>query len=549
MASLANIDKSYKHFKRLREFVGTLIKYGFGDMIVSSPLSKFVSDEKLGTSTIYAGTRAARIKMVLQELGPSFVKFGQVLSNRQDLLPQDLIDELVTLQDRVQPVDFQLIRDIIESEFKRPLEQVFALVNPIPLAAASIGQVHFARLYDDTDVVIKVQRPNIRKAIESDIEVMYDIAKLAEQWSAELRYYQPLDLVKTFEKAVQKETNFLSEAANQETFRKNFSNDPHVHVAKLYKEYCTEKVLVMEMIRGCKISQPEKMREWHLNPSEIALRGMNLYFKQIFDYGFFHADPHPGNVLVLPNGKICFIDFGMMGRIPERDRKYIADILVGASKHKAHTILKAIFAISRQRVIPNMADLENELQEMIDEFSTTPLEVLDMGDFGSRLFRIISEHKIPIPTDYMLLIRALIMVEATGQVLNPDLNVLENVAPYARKLVEEKYTIENIFEATKQSSLDVLMDMRDILAKTKEGEIKVKLEHEDWKLFSMRLDRYTSRISFSIVLSSLILSSALLAHSNVPPYWNGVPILAVATFSASGTLGLWLLYTIFKKGI
>lgn len=547
--ALSNIDKSYKHFKRLREFVGTLIKYGFGDMVVSSPLAKLVSEEKRENSSIYAGSRALRIKMVLQELGPSFIKFGQVLSNRQDLLPQDLIDELVTLQDNVQTVDFQVIRDIIEKELKRPLEQVFALVNPVPLAAASIGQVHFARLYDDTDVVIKVQRPNIKKAIESDIEVMYDIAKLAEQWIAEIRYLKPLDLVKTFEKAVHKETNFLSEAANQETFRKNFAGDTDIHVAKLYKELCTEKVLVMEMIRGCKISQPEKMKEYGLNPAEIAQKGMDLYFKQIFDFGFFHADPHPGNILVLPTGKICFIDFGMVGRIPERDRKHIADILIGANKHKAPIILKAIFAISRQRITQNISELENELQEMIDELSATPLEVLDMGDFGHRLFRLISAYQIPIPTDYMLLIRALIMVEATGQKLNPDLNVLENVAPYGRRLVEEKYTIENLFESTKQSSLDVLIDMRDILAQAKEGELKIKLEHEEWKLFSIRLDRYTSRISFSIVLSAMILSSALLAHSNVPPYWNGVPILAVSTFAATGTLGLWLLYTIFRKGI
>ncbi len=549
MASISNIDKSYKHFKRLREFVGTLIKYGFGDMVVSSPLAKLVSEDKLENAAIYAGSRALRIKMVLQELGPSFIKFGQVMSNRQDLLPQDLIEELVTLQDRVQPIDFQVVKDIIESEFKKPLDQIFALVNQQPLAAASIGQVHFARLYDDTDVVIKVQRPNIKKAIESDIEVMYDIAKLAEQWITELRHFNPMDLVKTFEKAVHKETNFLSEAANQETFRKNFKDEPNVHVPKLYKELCTEKVLVMEMIRGCKVSQPTIMKEWGLNPKEIALKGVDLYFKQVFDYGFFHADPHPGNILVMPNGKICFIDFGMMGRIPERDRRHIADILIGASRHNAAMIIKAILAISKQRVMHNISELENELQEMIDEFASTPLEVINMGDFGKRLFRLISDYRIPIPTDYMLLIRALIMIEGTGQQLDPDLNVLDNAMPYSRRLVEEKYTIANLFEATKQSSLDVLLDMRDILAQAKEGELKIKLDHEHWKEFSMRLDRYTSRISFSIVLSSMILSSALLAHSNVPPYWNGVPILAVATFGATGTLGLWLLYTIFKKGI
>jgi ubiquinone biosynthesis protein len=549
LASLSNIDKSYKHFKRLREFVGTLIKYGFGDMVISSPLSKLVSEEKRENSAIYAGSRATRIKMVLQELGPSFVKFGQVLSNRQDLLPQDLIDELTTLQDNVLPIDYQLVKEIIESELKLPIDQIFALVNQQPLAAASIGQVHFARLYDDTDVVIKVQRPNIRKAIESDIEVMYDIARLAEQWIAEIRHLQPVDLVKAFEKAFHKETNFLTEAANQETFRKNFIDEPNIHVHKLYKEYCTEKVLVMEMVRGCKISQPEKMKEWGLNPSEIALKGIDLYFKQIFDFGFFHADPHPGNVLVLPNGKICFLDFGMVGRIPERDRKHIADILIGASRHNASMIIKAILAISRQRVMHNIADLERDLQEMIDEFSSRPMADISMGDFGNRLFRLIAEYQISIPTDYILLIRALVMVEGTGQKLNPDLNVLENASPYSRRLVEEKYTIGNIFEATKQSSLDVLLDMRDILAQAKEGELKLNVEFESWKQFSMRLDRYTSRISFSIVLSAMILSSALLVHSNVPPYWNGVPILAVASFAATGTLGLWLLYTIFKKGI
>ncbi len=549
MASLSNIDKSYKHFRRLREFVGTLIKYGFGDLVVSSPLAKLVSEEKRENAAIFAGSRATRIRMVLQELGPSFIKFGQVLSNRQDVLPQDLIDELVCLQDNVQPLDFATVRDIIESELKKPLEQVFARVNEQALAAASIGQVHYALLYDDTEVVIKVQRPNLKQAIESDIEVMYDIAKLAEQWVAEIRHFQPTELVKTFEKAVHKETNFLTEAANQERFRKDFALEPNIHVHKLYKQFCTEKLLVMELVRGTKITNIEKLKEWGLNTSDIALKVIDLYFKQIFDNGFFHADPHPGNIMILPNGKVCFLDFGMVGRIPERDRRYIADILIGASKHNASMIIKAILAISKQRTMQNTSELENDLQEMIDEFSSRPMTDIGMGDFGNRLFRLIADYRIPIPTDYMLLIRALIMLEGTGQKLNPDLNVLENASPYSQRLVEEKYTLGNIFDATKQSSLDVLLDMRHLLAQAKEGEFKVRLEHEHWKQFSMRIDRYTSRISFSILLSSMILSSALLVHSNVPPYWNGVPILAVSTFAATGTLGLWLLYTIFKKGI
>lgn len=549
MASLSNIDKSYKHFKRLREFVGTLIKYGFGDVVVSSPLAKLVSEEKRENATIFAGSRATRIRMVLQELGPSFIKFGQVLSNRQDVLPQDLIDELTCLQDNVMPLDFKTVRDIIEKELKKPLEQIFARVNEQPLAAASIGQVHYAMLYDDTEVVIKVQRPNIKAAIESDIEVMYDIAKLAEQWINEIKHFQPTELVKTFEKAVHKETNFLTEAANQERFRKDFANEPNIHVHKLFKPYCTEKLLVMELVRGTKITNIEKLKEWGIDTSDIAMKVIDLYFKQIFDHGFFHADPHPGNIMIMPNGKVCFLDFGMVGRIPERDRKHIADILIGASRHNAGMIIKAILAISKQRTMQNTSELENDLQEMIDEFSSRPMTDIGMGDFGNRLFRLIADYRIPIPTDYMLLIRALIMLEGTGQKLNPDLNVLENASPYSQRLVEEKYTIGNIFDATKQSSLDVLLDMRQILAQAKEGELKIRLEHESWKQFSMRLDRYTSRISFSIVLSSLILSSALLAHSNVPPYWNGVPILAVSTFAASGTLGLWLLYTIFKKGI
>lgn len=549
MASLSNIDKSYKHFKRLREFVGTLIKYGFGDVVISSPLAKLVSEEKRENATIFAGSRATRIRMVLQELGPSFIKFGQVLSNRQDVLPQDLIDELTCLQDNVMPLDFKTVRDIIEKELKKPLEQIFARVNEQPLAAASIGQVHYAMLYDDTEVVIKVQRPNIKAAIESDIEVMYDIAKLAEQWINEIKHFQPTELVKTFEKAVHKETNFLTEAANQERFRKDFAHEPNIHVHKLFKPYCTEKLLVMELVRGTKITNIEKLKEWGIDTSDIAMKVIDLYFKQIFDHGFFHADPHPGNIMIMPNGKVCFLDFGMVGRIPERDRKHIADILIGASRHNAGMIIKAILAISKQRTMQNTSELENDLQEMIDEFSSRPMTDIGMGDFGNRLFRLIADYRIPIPTDYMLLIRALIMLEGTGQKLNPDLNVLENASPYSQRLVEEKYTIGNIFDATKQSSLDVLLDMRQILAQAKEGELKIRLEHESWKQFSMRLDRYTSRISFSIVLSSLILSSALLAHSNVPPYWNGVPILAVSTFAASGTLGLWLLYTIFKKGI
>mgnify|MGYP002632861815 FL=1 len=317
--------QTFQNIKRIREIIAVLVKYGFEDVVTNSTLRNFVSEKgriswKRQGQPVFKYTRWERIRMVCGELGPTFIKLAQVLSNRPDMLPAPLITELEKLQDNVPPVPFEQIKATIESETGKKLEDVFQTFNEKPLATASIGQVHKARLINGKEVVVKIQRPGVKDMVFRDLAILTDGVQRAERYLKKQGILNAMDMVHSFERSMHKELDYRTEARNLERFRKLYKEYRNFIIPAAYREYSTEMVMVMEFVGGCKISDVAQIRAWGLNPEKVAENGMNIYLTQIFEFGIFHADPHPGNVLVRRDGVICLLDFGMVGTLMKKDK-------------------------------------------------------------------------------------------------------------------------------------------------------------------------------------------------------------------------------------
>ena len=352
---IGGISRTYRHINRYREIIAILVKYGFGDVLAKQELQKHLEFGKgfiLGKAAaeIAAISRWQRVRMALEELGPTFVKFGQIMSTRQDMIPQELITELEKLQDKVPPFSTEDAKLIIEEGLGGPVDSLFKDFTDSPIAAASIAQVYKAVLPDGEEVAIKVQRPDIDRIIEVDLEIMLHVATLIEKHLKELEIVHPVEMVEEFARVIRKEQDFRIEVAHIERFARNFQADMTIHVPHVYREFSSSKVLTMEFIGGIKVSEITKakvqVQDSGIDPKVVASRGADLVLKQIFEHGFFHADPHPGNIKVLKDNVICLLDYGMMGSLSARHREDLADILIGIITKDESKITKTILKLS-----------------------------------------------------------------------------------------------------------------------------------------------------------------------------------------------------------
>jgi ubiquinone biosynthesis protein len=360
------IGRAYRHLKRYRHILTVLFKYGFGDLVDILRIEQYL---EIGLQMISRKrreqveklSRAERVRMVMEELGPTFVKLGQILSTRPDLISVEFIQELSKLQDNVPPFPYTEARQIIESELGRPLEDIFQHFEDTPLAAASIGQVHRAQLKDGEEVVVKVQRPGIRKIIEVDLEIMLHLASLMERHLEELQVHRPVRIVQEFSRTLEKEIDYTIEALHIERFARQSMDDPTVYVPKVFRDTTTERVLTMEYIDGIKASEIDRIEREGLDRKIITERGADLILRQVFDHGFFHADPHPGNIFVLPDNVICYIDFGMMGSIDRQTREDFADLIYTVVQRDEFRATQMLLKLTEYDEKPDVRALERDL--------------------------------------------------------------------------------------------------------------------------------------------------------------------------------------------
>ncbi|RJS78363.1 AarF/ABC1/UbiB kinase family protein [Methanophagales archaeon] len=556
------ISRTYRHINRYREVIAILVKYGFGEVLAKLELQKHLD---FGKGFILGKTAAeiadvshwGRVRMALEELGPTFVKFGQIMSTRPDMVPQELIIELEKLQEEAPPFSTEDAKRIIAEELNSSVDRLFMDFSGSSIAAASIAQVHKAVLPGGEEVAVKIQRPDIDKIIEVDLEIMLHLATRAEKYLKEAEAIDIVKLVEEFARVIRKELNFRIEAAYIERFANNFQDDTTIHVPKVYKEFSSGKVLTMEFIGGYKVTDITKteVREHGIDPKVVASRGLDLILKQIFEHGFFHADPHPGNIRVLDGNVICFLDYGMMGKLSARHREDLADIFIGIISRDEHKITKTILKLTGRSHVRDVEELESDITELIEVYAYGSLKELEIGSVITHMGDVIIEHHLEGPRDFYLLAKALVTIEGVGRELDPEFNAVKHAEPFAEKLIMDRMSPQRLIKDFYLSALetrlllrDLPSEARDILARVKQGEVKIKFEHKGLDPLLKTLDQTNNRTVFAIVLASLVIGSALMVLSGVPPKWHEIPLIGIIGFLGAGIMAFWLLFSILRHG-
>ncbi|MCD6455506.1 MAG: AarF/ABC1/UbiB kinase family protein [Methanophagales archaeon] len=556
------ISRTYRHINRYREVIAILVKYGFGEVLAKLELQKHLD---FGKGFILGKTAAeiadvshwGRVRMALEELGPTFVKFGQIMSTRPDMVPQELIIELEKLQEEAPPFSTEDAKRIIAEELNSSVDRLFTDFLDPPVASASIAQVHKAVLPGGEEVAVKIQRPDIDKIIEVDLEIMLHLATRAEKYLKEAEAIDIVKLVEEFARVIRKELNFRIEAAYIERFANNFQDDTTIHVPKVYKGFSSGKVLTMEFIGGYKVTDITKteVREHGIDPKVVASRGLDLILKQIFEHGFFHADPHPGNIRVLDGNVICFLDYGMMGKLSARHREDLADIFIGIISRDEHKITKTILKLTGRSHVRDVEELESDITELIEVYAYGSLKELEIGSVITHMGDVIIEHHLEGPRDFYLLAKALVTIEGVGRELDPEFNAVKHAEPFAEKLIMDRMSPQRLIKDFYLSALetrlllrDLPSEARDILARVKQGEVKIKFEHKGLDPLLKTLDQTNNRTVFAIVLASLVIGSALMVLSGVPPKWHEIPLIGIIGFLGAGIMAFWLLFSILRHG-
>lgn len=537
-----------------------LIKYGFADVVAHPPFSRFLSGlgkfmPKHDGTPVTKYSKYERIRMVCEELGTTFIKFAQIASNRPDLLPDDLIKELEKFQDHAIPIPEDNIRPVLEHELGGGYEKLFEHIDYKPIASASIAQVHRARLHGGEEVVLKIQRPGIQDTVELDISILMHLAQLIENRFPQYASYQPIELVKMFEKSILKEMDFTIEAGNMKRFWLHFRGNDQIYVPTVYPEFSTDKVLCMEFIDGIKCTNLKELETIGLSGKELALTGINLYFEQVFEHGFFHADPHPGNIFVKRDKKVCFIDYGMMGTVVESDKRLLADLLLAVHDQDVHGLKQALLRFSWDETTVNEKNLEYDIIEFFQNYQNIGLEEIDTNEVMAALNSLFFDYKIKVPSNLLLLLKALVIIEGVGLMLDPQYDIVQNIQPYVHRLLEKKYSpkvmskwaLRSFGEFTKLAT-SLPEDAQDVIKKIKKGKLHIEFEHKGLEGLNDMLGVLSKRIAFSIIVGSMILGSSLLVMADVPPYYKGIPALGFFGFLLAGFMGLRLLISMLKHG-
>jgi ubiquinone biosynthesis protein len=548
----------YRHIGRYGEILSILVKYGFGDLLSRLNVQRYVrAGQKFfkvkRLEQLENISRWDRIRMAFEELGPTFIKLGQFAANRPDILPPELIVSLERLQDAVAPFSEESAVKIIEQELKKPLSSLFKSFERTPFASASIAQVHKAVLHDNSLVAVKIQRPAISEQISIDLEILNFIATLAQKHIPDLEPFNILQLVNEFSSALQKELDFAIELLHIQIFSGNFKDDQDVKIPEVYKNLSGKRVITTEFIHGIKISNVSSLVDNGLLPSDIARKGASAILKQIFIHGFFHADPHAGNILVTGTGQICFLDLGMTGILTQTSRNKLMEVVIGVVRNDPAHIVRVLQEFANN-VIERKEDLEYEIAELMQEYGSRNLESINIGDLFNRLSRLLVIYRIRLIPGFYLLVKSLATLEGIGLTLDPQFNMMEHLEPFVRKMIRQQYSPGNIalegFDTVRDYYYflrDLPSEARDIIYMLKNGHVRIEFEHKGLEPVLKKVDQTVNRLVFSLVLASLVIGSSVVILSNIPPKIYGMPLIGIAGFLTAGVMAFSLLISIIRN--
>jgi ubiquinone biosynthesis protein len=560
MLPLFSFNRNLRTIRRYRTILGVLIKYGFGQFVEQLNINYYLEvGKRLVTrraeQDLQRLSPQQRLRMAMEELGPTFIKLGQLLSTRPDVLPRPYIDEFSKLQDEVPALPVDEIKRQILRQLGCPVEEVCLEFTAQPIAAASIAQVHRGRLQGGEEVVFKVRRPGITRMVETDIDIMMGLAHLVEQHVPAVAIYDPVGLVKEFRRTIRREMDFNREGHTIERFAANFTGDPTVYVPKVYWEHSGETVLTLEYVPGIKITEFQELRSRGFDLKELARRGAKAFLKQVLDHGVFHGDPHPGNIFVLPDHVICMLDYGMVGRLSPELKQQLIDLLEALLHRDVERIIAQLLYSGELTDEADLKNLRRDLHEFIEDYYDILLQDLRVGRLLTDFIEILTQHRIRFPADFMLLAKALIAMEGLGRQLDPEFNMIDYMRPYIEQLVRERFSAGSISRevlrvAHSYGSLarNLPRDIKEFINRLNRNQFKIDLEHRGLERLVTDLDRSSNRISFAVVIGALIVGSSLIMQTNKGPLMFGFPILGFLGYSIAGFLGLWLAVGILRSG-
>ncbi len=559
-----------KGMRRLGGIAKVLIKHGLGDVVerLGSRKEKEAEPVKVKRAVLKPGVLSPRrVRLALEELGPSFVKLGQLMSTRADIFPPEYTEELKKLQDQVPPLPFAEIRKVIEVELKRSLDEMFAEYDPEPFAAASVAQVHHGVLPSGEKIVVKVIRPGIEKKIREDIRLMYYLAEKIEKTFDVGRILAPTNVVRELQRTGFRELDMLIEAGSMEKFAANFRDVDELYIPKVYWEYTTKSILVMERIEGIKVDQIEELNARGIDPKEIALIGLRAFSRQLMEFGFFHADPHPGNVMVTYDGRVSLVDFGITGYLDEEMMRQIANIFLGYAEHDYDMIMEAF--LEAGLLDEETMDLESfriDLKDASEAFYGRSLQSISVKDVYDQIIQLALKYRIQLPRNLLLLLKTFVQTEALGKIQGSDANILEFTKPYAKKLLQRGYDAKKMFKHIGRDSRYVgkyvkIMPkfVHDILRQLATGKQRLEVWHDGFRQLDVKVEKSINRLTVGLVISASIIAGALVLNSAQKVLVVSVGFLGVEAISLTALLGIigyviatilgiWLIISIFRSG-
>ncbi len=565
MSVLGFWRRHYRDIPRIRQIIGVMSRHGFGQLVEQLGLQRFIS---LGRRVItfrqpppgHRLNAPERLRIVFEELGPSFIKLGQVLACRPDMLPIQYAQELCKLTDSVSPFPFEQAKTIIERELGVPLGEQFAEFDPVPVAAASIAQVHRAVLPDGAQVMVKVQRPNIERIILRDISILRGLAELIEAHVPDMAPYNVPGIVEEFARTINRELDFFIEASNAALLRRNFEKSNDLYVPKVYAEISSKRVLVLERIEGVRIDDFDALDRLGFDRHDLSNKGAAAFFQMIFRDGYFHADPHPGNIFVRSDGSLALVDFGIMGRVTEENMEYFASSFLALVNHDYDSLVQQYLNLGF--VAEEVVDLERfqrelkeDFRELLEPYYGMKIRQVDFAAYVDRVTQILLRHNLRLPQNLYLIDKALITLEGILKQLDPGFDYLEAAQPYVAELIRKRRNPLQAIRRVRKNAAEFTdmfsnlpRQVRSVVRKVLRNDIRVNIHHEELGHFIRDVDKSSNRLAFSIITAAVIVASSIIIHSGLGRTLFGFPVFGLIGYVIAGLFGIWIIIGILRSG-
>ncbi|OBZ35885.1 MAG: 2-octaprenyl-3-methyl-6-methoxy-1,4-benzoquinol hydroxylase [Methanohalophilus sp. DAL1] len=553
------ISHRYSMVKRYGRIIDVLVSNGFGYFVDKMGLWSMGSVRsrvkgRFGREQ-EKDTRPERARKVLEELGPTYVKFGQLLSMREDLIPLKYAQEFTKLQNDVPPFPFEDVKAVLKTELGGDIPELFSDFDEKPVAAASIGQVHKARLHSGEDVVVKIQRPGIRRIIEADLDIMYSLAGFAQQHIEEIKLYNPVAVVDELSRSIHSEMDYTQEARNIEHFLSNFENDPVIVIPRVYNDYSSDRILTLEYIEGIKCNKFEKLANENLDREKIATDVSEAFMKQVFEHGFFHADLHSGNIFALEDGRIALLDFGMAGHLSEDMRGLLVDALLAVTNGDSTQYIEVMRDLGVADEKLDVRSFKVDYDHFLFKYYGRTLDQVDATEVSSEMLSLLRKHQIQVPPNIALLFKGVMTVGGFAMQMVPDFNVTEIAEPYARKFMKKRFSPRNMAKNSSKNLWYVSrllsrapLQLSHILEVAEKGYLNLKFEHEGTDRLLSEISVASNRLAFSLIISAIIVGSSLVIQTGMEPQVWGVPLFGLFGFFAAGIFGMGLIIYIIRTG-